>query len=429
MLDARGQVGTISKVAIPGRSRGEEVGTGGSLSPLDVIFYADQDSGKDAEITDYIKRSGISTGRETTTALYALQQQMSAYRPLSVEDQRIRLARYNEGLIAAARLAVNRNHSPKLEHELRTAVRVGETAQMELIGSMFRLVMIIARELATNRYGRERALPLLEELVADANLELVEALPRFDPTRVPSFSVYAGRVIRDRIRSSLSNSSHIQVPSAWIRTNAIAATRVPELAAELGRAPSLDEIKTALTERCMAWAADHLTPEQKELDEPERLVLMRAKLVKQGMLGAIERYEEVVQLTRMAVSLDAPVGEEGGGTYGDFLDLEGSLSRDSTFDEVELRQLSSDIADALSSLPERERGIILRRFGYVDGENWTYARLAPEYGISAERVRQIEANVLAKLRGPNFAHLAGYLGAGQEEDDAPPPRRSTGNFG
>lgn len=383
----------------------------------------------DEELSEFIERSGVNRaephGREAVTALSALSQQMSAYRPLSVQEQNLRLEAYNKGLEAAALLSINRRRSDRRVNELRALVRDGERAQMELIGSMFRLVMMIARELATNRYGKERALSMLEELVADANVELVEALPRFDPSRVPSFSAYAGRVVRDRIRSSLSNSAHIQVPSAWLRINAISATRVPELTAELGRKPTTAEIQEALLTRCMQWAGDHLTDAQKKLDEPERLALMRAKLVKQGMIGAIERYEEVLRYTAPATSLDAPIGDSDGGTYTDFL---GNNQVDSTFDEVELRQLSSDIAEALKSLSDRERDIILRRFAWVDGESWTYAKLAPLYGISAERVRQIEAGVLAKLRGPGFAHLAEYLPSTASEDAAEPPARRTGNF-
>ena len=84
---------------------------------------------------------------------------------------------------------------------------------------------------------------------------------------------------------------------------------------------------------------------------------------------------------------------------------------DSVYDAVEFAELSRDLATALSTLPERERQIMLHRFGFIgDGaEKATYVKLAPMYGVSAERIRQIERNVLGKLRGPNFGYLAGHL--------------------
>lgn len=135
---------------------------------------------------------------------------------------------------------------------------------------------------------------------------------------------------------------------------------------------------------------------------------MRAKLVKQGMLGAIERYEEVVSLTQSTMSMDAPVGEEGGSTFGEVVAL-GDGSADSVYEEVEAAELAREIQGILATFDERERDIILRRFGWFDGEVWTYAKIAPLYGVSAERVRQIEASVLNKLRGPGFAQLSDYL--------------------
>jgi RNA polymerase primary sigma factor len=403
----------------------------GDVLPVDAADPFDDGLEKidvegDAKITALLERAygkGSTAGRENLTALSALAQQMQAFKPLSPADQEKALVAYNQGLEAQAKLAA-RKRSGRETEKLRVLVRDGERAQEQLVGGMFRLTMIIARELATDRYGKERSLTLMEDLVAEANLALVEALPRYDAARCPTFSVYAGRVIRDRVRASLTQSSALQVPSAWLRVKRIAATRVPELASELGRTPTLEEIQDALRVRCMDWAADHLTDPQKKLPLDERQALMRAKLVKQGMFGAIDRYEEVMRYTQITTSLDAPVGDDPGSTYGDFIE---APSADEVYDEVELNELRSDIAKALSTLSDRERDIILHRFGWVDGESWTYAKLAPRYGVSAERVRQIEANVLGKLRGPSFTRLASYLPSFQEEAEKPPTGGNWGN--
>lgn len=365
----------------------------------------------DDELADFIDRSGVNrtdTGYESVTALSALSRQMSAYPTLTAAEQRERMRIYQEGMNARAQLGTAKKLRANKERELTNKVKAGEDAQMELIGSMFRLVMLIARELSSRRFGREKSLAMLEDLVAEANLELVEALHRVNTDKVSSFSAYAGRVARDRVRASLNDEAHIQVPSAWLRVNSLAATRIPELTNELGRRPTTPEIQEALLELCYAWARDHLTAEQLKLPSEQQDELMRAKLVKQGMLGAIERYEEVVAMTRTSISMDAPVGDEGSSSVAEVY-APAAGDRDSVHDEVEAAELAAEIHAVLDSLDERERDIILRRFGWHDGETWTYARLAPLHGISAERVRQIEAAVLARLRGPEFSQLGDYL--------------------
>jgi len=380
---------------------------------LPEYVSADDDLELDDELSDFVKRSGVNQSPrsyEAVSALSALTQQMSFYPTLKPAEQRERLVTYREGMEAQALLDSSKKLKPgssKYEAAL-SKTRQGDRAQTELLGAMFRLVHLIARELSTRRYGREKGLSMLEDLVAEANLELVEALHRVNVDKIGSFSAYAGRIARDRIRSSLNNDAHVQVPGAWLRLNSIAATRIPELINELGRRPSIDEIKDALRVRCYAWAWDHLSAEQQKLPEEQCQALMRAKLVKQGMLGAIDRYEEVVALTQTTMSMDAPVGEDGGSSFGDVMSLADGRG-DSVYEEVEAAELAKEIQVVLASFSDRERDIILKRFGWLDGEVWTYAKIAPLYGVSAERVRQIEASVLGKLRGPDFAQLSDYL--------------------
>lgn len=365
------------------------------------------DSGDEQLAELFAKANTAAAGnRHHLSALSALSAQMDGYRPLSPAEQAERIAAYNDGLAAAARLAAGGRMSGSARDRLERAVDAGERAQTELVGSMFRLVLVIARELASNRYGRERSLDVLPDIVADANLALVEAVSKYDPGRGPAFSVYAGRVIRERVRASLGKSGLIDIPASWLRVRRLATTLAPELTVKLGRAPSTEEMQAGLRAQCMAWAADHLTDDQQSLPEPVRVELMKAKLTKQGMLGAIERYDEVMQATQQLWNLDAPLTSDGGTTLGDVVADAGS---DATFDAVELSQLRDALLAALASLPERDREIVLYRFGFADGEVWTYAKLAPRYDISAERVRQIERAVLGKLRGPGFEALSSYL--------------------
>lgn len=386
---------------------------GESPSPVDLDHVLDEfgaaEQEDDDEIASYIVRAaGTARGgnREMLSSLSALSQQMERYRPLTPAEQTECLRVYNSGLEASATLIAGRRLSGRRRQELTRTAQLGEDAQMELVGSMFRLVLVIARELAGNRYGRERSLDMLSDLVADANLALVEAVASFDPNRGPAFNMYAGRVIRERIRGSLTKVSQLGIPASWLRVKRLATTLAPELATELGRQPSTEEMQSALKVQCMRWAANRLTDSQAKLPDAERHALMEQKLVKQGMFGAIDRYEEVMVATRQIDSLDAPIGDSDGASYSDHLAEQESSDM---FDSVELGQLRESLMAALLSLPERDREIVLYRFGFMDGEAWTYAKLAPRYSISAERVRQIERNVLAKLRGPGFDGLSGFL--------------------
>lgn len=344
--------------------------------------------------------------RHELSALSALSAQMNRYPVLNAEQQNDRIKTYNDGLAAGAELATGKVTSKRKVAALERAAADGEQAQTELIGSMFRLVLVITRELAGKRYGLGRNLAELPDLVGEANAALVEAITGFDPSRGPSFSVYSGRRVRERVRAVLADDSPMKVPASWTRLRRLAITLAPDLSSQLGRHPTIEEMQDGLRAQCMAWAADHLTDAQRKLPAEVQQELMKAKLVKQGMLGAIDRYEEVMVATQQMWNLDAPVGADGSTRLADMV---ADAPKDETYDRVELDQLRAALMEALSGLSDRDREIVLYRFGFADGEVWTYAKLAPRYDISAERIRQIERSVLAKLRGPGFDNLADFL--------------------
>lgn len=346
-----------------------------------------------------------------TTALSALSTRMSAYPTLTPEEQAAALARCARGLEAQAFLEAStlEGAARRTDRQVRAAhraVRDADAARAELVGSMYRLALVICKELATERYGPERTHDLLPDLVSEANIAVVEAIGTFDPAKVPAFSKYAGRVIRDRVRMCLQKVSPVGVAPSWLRLKRIYVVLVPEVEMRLGRTPTRVEMQEELRRVCMRWAADRLTDDQKLLPQDEQVNLMESKLRKQGMLGAIERIEDVLQATQHVASLDSPLGEDGGATLG------GTIAHQdlpSDYDAVEHDELRRDLLEALSALSERERMIVLYKYGFVDGEQWTYAALAPKFGVSAERIRQIERGVLGKLRGPGSATLAPHL--------------------
>lgn len=378
---------------------------------LDLAFGADaaaefdalpSPQEEDAHLGELVARSTSGSGREHISALSALSQQLSMYAPLDPEAQAQQLAIFQQGLAAHALLSAGGLQGREANALART-VRAGQDAQTALVGSMYRLALIICQELAAERYGRERMLDMLADLVAEANVAVVEAISTFDPARAPSFSLYAGRVIRDRVRGTLQKSATVGVAPSWLRLKRIYTVLRPEVEMRLGRAPLEAEMQAELRLVCMRWAADRLTEEQKLLPESARRELMTSKLKKQGMLGAIDRLQEVLSATQQIASLDSPIGEDDGARLGDVIV---APSPDAVYDAVEHGELRRDLMAALSTLTEREQSILLHKYGFVDGEQWTYAKLAPQFGVSAERIRQIERNVLERLRSPSFPNLA-----------------------
>lgn len=390
-----------------GSAESNETGLVPESADLDLFADPGLDDAGDSELAEFFQRANSEgSGRERVSALSALSAQMDSYRPLPPAEQAIRIAAYNDGLAAQAALDTRTRIGERKRRQLLEQVQAGEVAQTELIGSMFRLVLVIARELAGRRYGHERSLALIPDLVADANVTLVEAVSKFDPDRGPSFSLYAGRVIRERIRAALTKTGLIEVPTSWLRVRSIATTLGPELEDRFGRPATTAEMQDGLRERSMQWAERHLTEAQLKLPVAEQRAIKQAKLVKQGMMGAIDRYEEVMIITQQLGNLDAPVGDDGSTRL---MDLVGDGPTDETFDAVELTELRNSLMGALAGLPERDRDIVLYRFGFKDGEVWTYAKIAPLYSISPERVRQIERGALQKLRGPGLELLSGFL--------------------
>jgi RNA polymerase sigma factor (sigma-70 family) len=345
----------------------------------------------DDEIARWVQKAGTARSLDTTAALSAFQRRMERYPQLSPESQLELAEHVRLGFDARERLASEK--VPARERKSLEALAKDVDRSMEyLAGSNFRLVMLICRELAEERYPG-RSLEVLGDLIGEANIALTQAMREFDVERCPVFATYVAKVVRDRVRAMLAKDSHVRVANSWHRLKRIAAVRIPQLQAELGRAPTEAEIKADLLQRCMEWAESKLTPEQAKLPKAKRQELMVAKLRKQGMIGAIESLQDVLQASQTVASLDARVGDDGDTTLGDMV----PTGEEDGFSNLELEELRDTLRQALGHLDEREQTIVLLRFGFVDGEQWTYTAIAERYDVTAERIRQIEKNVLHKL--------------------------------
>ena len=409
VLPAPKEVQTAAQSTSPSTSDGADdaVDDNGDDTELEGMYDVEELS--DTELVN-LAYAPVKTTKVTHTALSAFQRSADRFPPLNPEQQLALTDVYHHGRFMAGELEAGRVKGRKDLTAAREAVRQSEIAMEHLCASCWRLEWLLVREQAEMRFGRDRAADMLPDLMAEAHTALVDAVRTFDKSKTPQFHTYAARKVRDHLRAVLSREGFMRLAPSWNRVKRMAVTLVPELTGQLGRNPSTEEVQDALLARCLAWAEDHLSPDQQRLPESQKQVLRMAKLRKQGMLGAVRRIDEVLAASQAVASLDAPVGDaDGTSTLKDLItDVDFD---DSLFDAVEMGELQRALAGALAALSEREQDIVKLRYGFGVDEPWTYAKIAERHDVTAERIRQIEKSALTKLASPHgqFSSLASFL--------------------
>jgi RNA polymerase primary sigma factor len=268
------------------------------------------------------------------------------------------------GLFAEEKLTYETSLKPQLRRELAILVLEGQAAKRRLIEANLRLVVSIAK-----RY-LGRGMSILD-LVQEGNLGLIRAVEKFDYTRGYKFSTYATWWIRQAMSRALADQARtIRVPVHVVELMNRVVRLQRRLLQENGVEPTPDDIAEVLGVAC-------------------------------------ERVVEVLRLAQEPVSLHAPVGEEDDVALGDLIEDADAVS---PADSVAVVMLREHLDALLSTLGEREKRVVQLRYGLTDGQPHTLEEIGRTFGVTRERIRQIEAKTLAKLRGHTYAdQLLDYL--------------------
>jgi RNA polymerase primary sigma factor len=283
---------------------------------------------------------------------------------LSAEEEVDLAKRIEAGLFASEKLLTERHLSASLRRDLEAIEYDGTVAKRKLVEANLRLVVSIAK-----RYvGRGM---LFLDLIQEGNLGLIRAVEKFDYTKGFKFSTYATWWIRQAITRAIADQARtIRIPVHMVETINKLIRVQRQLLQELGREPTPDEVG-------------------REMDlAPEKVL-------------------EIQKLAQEPVSLDTPIGEEDNSHLGDFIEDSDAVV---PLDAASFLLLQEQLETVLHSLSDRERQVIRLRFGLTDGKARTLEEVGQEFGVTRERIRQIESKTLSKLRHPSRSQkLRDYL--------------------
>ena len=274
---------------------------------------------------------------------------------LLTKDDEVRLAKAIEAGKAALEEQTNaKSLNPTKKRELKKAIKEGEVAERAFVQSNLRLVVSIAKKYQAS------GLPLLD-LIQEGNLGLMHAVEKFDWRKGFKFSTYATWWIRQAITHAIADQSRtIRLPVHLYETISRIKKTTKTLSQEFGRKPTEEEIA-------------------------------------ESMEMTIEKLRFIAKSAQLPISLETPIGKEEDSRLGDFIEAD----IENPEQDVAKNLLREDLEGVLATLSPRERDVLRLRYGLDDGRMKTLEEIGQIFDVTRERIRQIEAKALRKLRHPN----------------------------
>jgi RNA polymerase primary sigma factor len=336
-----------------------------TLIETGIEVGASEDREKQSEVAlEKVERSDTAADQEAYFDTITIDDTIGLYLkeigrvPLLTAEEEVMLAKRMEaGKIAQKELSSDDGFDPVAQDESRITMIDGLAAREHLIRANSRLVISVAKKYIG------RGVPFLD-LIQEGNIGLIRAANKFNYQLGHKFSTYATWWIRQAVTRAIADQSRtIRVPvHMGDQINKLLRTS-HRLTQELGREPTSEELANAM-------------------DIPTR------------------KAEEMLRVARRPLSLEMPTDDDGESELGDFIEDEDTTAPDEEVTSAMLRELLQDI---LQDLPPREVRILQLRYGLVDGETYTLEEVGKKLGVTRERVRQIEAQALSRLRHPTHS--------------------------
>ena len=338
---------TVVKISSEGTSSGEDE---------EIFVFGDDD--------DDLPAAQVAVAGATADPVKDYLKQIGKVPPLNAEQEVELAKRIEAGLFAEEKLAERGGLSTDQRIDLEWIAEDGTRAKNHLLEANLRLVVSLAK-----RYTGRGMLFL--DLIQEGNLGLIRAVEKFDYTKGYKFSTYATWWIRQAITRAMADQARtIRIPVHMVEVINKLARVQRQMLQDLGREPTPDELAV-------------------ELDmTPEKVV-------------------EVQKYGREPISLHTPLGEDGDSEFGDLIEDSEAIQPG---EAVSFTLLQEQLHSVLDTLSEREAGVVSMRFGLTDGQPKTLDEIGKVYGVTRERIRQIESKTMSKLRHPSRSQvLRDYL--------------------